>query len=132
MIIVRMIIMLFVAMILIGMICTQIFLSRLFGKLNPMKSVSIGDIPMVSGIYLIIFMICLCRQSVVLSGQRKMMGRFKMGMTPLFMKLMVVLANIVGGHILVVLVVFGFWGENWLIVRTFTENHEGEWSGELR
>ena len=76
MIIVRMIIMLFVAMILISMICTQIFLSRLFGKLNPMKSVSISDIPMVSGIYIIIFVICLCRQSVVLSGKRKMMAPF--------------------------------------------------------
>lgn len=76
MIIVRMIVMLFVAMILIGMICTQIFLSRLFGKLNPMNSVSIGDIPMMSGIYLIIFVICLCRQSVVLSGKRKMMAPF--------------------------------------------------------
>jgi hypothetical protein len=31
-----------------------------------------------------------------------MMSRFKMGMTPLFMKLMVVLADIVGGHIYVV------------------------------
>ena len=97
--IVRMIGMLFVAVILIRMICAQIFLSRLFGKLNSMKSMSIGDIPLVSGIYIIIFVICLCRQSVVLSGKRKMMGRFKMGMTPLFMKLMIVLANFVGGHI---------------------------------